>query len=33
VIIRRFVGQKSLREIATELGRSEGAIKQLQVNG
>ena len=31
VIIRRFVGQKSLREIATELGRSEGAIKQLQL--
>ena len=31
VIIRRFVGQKSLREIAMELGRSEGAIKQLQL--
>ena len=31
VIIRRFVGQKSLREISTELGRSEGAIKQLQL--
>jgi RNA polymerase sigma-70 factor, ECF subfamily len=31
VIIRRFVGQKSLREIATELRRSEGAIKQLQL--
>lgn len=31
VIIRRFVGQKSLHEIATELGRSEGAIKQLQL--
>jgi RNA polymerase sigma-70 factor (ECF subfamily) len=31
VIIRRFVAQKSLREIATELGRSEGAIKQLQL--
>ena len=31
VIIRRFVGQKSLREIAIELGRSEGAIKQLQL--
>jgi RNA polymerase sigma-70 factor (ECF subfamily) len=31
VIIRRFVGQKSLREIAAELGRSEGAIKQLQL--
>ena len=31
VIIRRFVGQKTLHEIATELGRSEGAIKQLQL--
>jgi RNA polymerase sigma-70 factor, ECF subfamily len=31
VIIRRFVVQKSLREIAAELGRSEGAIKQLQL--
>jgi RNA polymerase sigma-70 factor (ECF subfamily) len=31
VIIRRFVGQKSPRAIATELGRSEGAIKQLQL--
>jgi RNA polymerase sigma-70 factor (ECF subfamily) len=31
VIIRRFVVQKSLREIATEFGRSEGAIKQLQL--
>jgi RNA polymerase sigma-70 factor (ECF subfamily) len=31
VIIRRFVGQRRLREIAMELGRSEGAIKQLQL--
>jgi len=31
VILWRFVGQKSLREIAEELGRSEGAIKQLQL--
>lgn len=30
VIERRFVGQKSVREIAQELGRSEGAVKQLQ---
>ena len=30
VICRRFIDQKSLREIAHELGRSEGAIKQLQ---
>ena len=31
VILWRFVGQKSLREMASELGRSEGAIKQLQL--
>ena len=31
VIILRFVGQKSLAEIAADLGRSEGAIKQLQL--
>jgi len=31
VILWRFVGQKSLREMATQLGRSEGAIKQLQL--
>lgn len=30
VIIRRFVEQKSIREISEELGKSEGAIKQLQ---
>ena len=30
VIIRRFVDQKSVREISQELGRTEGAIKQLQ---
>jgi RNA polymerase sigma-70 factor (ECF subfamily) len=30
VVLRRFVDQKSIREIAQELGRSEGAIKQLQ---
>lgn len=30
VIIRRFVDEKSVREISAELGRSEGAIKQLQ---
>jgi RNA polymerase sigma-70 factor (ECF subfamily) len=30
VILRRFVDQKNTREIAHELGRSEGAIKQLQ---
>ena len=30
VIVLRFVEQKSIREIALELQRSEGAIKQLQ---
>jgi RNA polymerase sigma-70 factor (ECF subfamily) len=31
VIHLRFVDQKSIREIAQELGRSEGAVKQLQL--
>jgi RNA polymerase sigma-70 factor (ECF subfamily) len=30
VIVRRFVEQRSIREIAQEFSRSEGAIKQLQ---
>jgi RNA polymerase sigma-70 factor (ECF subfamily) len=30
VIIKRFVEEKSIRDIAGEFGRSEGAIKQLQ---
>ncbi len=30
VLERRFFDQRSIREIAQELGRSEGAIKQLQ---
>src|SRR5436190_5722725 len=30
VILKRFVEEKSIREIAEELRRSEGAIKQLQ---
>lgn len=30
VVIRRFVEQRSIREIAQELHRSEGAVKQLQ---
>ncbi len=30
VIIMRFAEERSIREIAQQLGRSEGAIKQLQ---
>jgi len=30
VLLLRFVKQKSIREIANDLGRSEGAVKQLQ---
>jgi len=30
VVGMRFAEEKSIREIATELGRSEGAVKQLQ---
>jgi RNA polymerase sigma-70 factor (ECF subfamily) len=33
VISMRFAEEKSIREIATELERSEGAIKQLQFRG
>ena len=29
-ILRRFVDQRSTRDIARELGRSEGAVRQLQ---
>ena len=31
VIIRRFVDQRSIQEVAQELGRTEGAVKQLQL--
>lgn len=31
VIQQRFVEQKSIREIAADLGRTEGAVKQLQL--
>jgi RNA polymerase sigma-70 factor (ECF subfamily) len=31
VIVRRFIEQRSIREVAAELSRSEGAIKQLQL--
>jgi RNA polymerase sigma-70 factor, ECF subfamily len=30
VIFQRFVEQRSIKEIAQQLGRSEGAVKQLQ---
>jgi len=33
VIRLRFAEEKSIREIADELGRSEGAVKQLQFRG
>jgi RNA polymerase sigma-70 factor (ECF subfamily) len=33
VIAMRFAEGKTIREIASELGRSEGAIKQLQFRG
>ena len=33
VIVMRFAEQKSTREIAADLGRSEGAVKQLQFRG
>jgi RNA polymerase sigma-70 factor (ECF subfamily) len=33
VIAMRFVEEKSIREIAGELGRTEGAVKQLQFRG
>ena len=29
----RFAGEKSIREIASEIGRTEGAVKQLQFRG
>lgn len=31
VILWRFVEQKNVREVAAKLGRSEGAVKQLQL--
>jgi len=33
VIVLRFGEEKSIREIASELNRSEGAVKQLQFRG
>ena len=33
VVVLRFAEEKSIREIAQQLGRSEGAIKQLQFRG
>jgi RNA polymerase sigma-70 factor, ECF subfamily len=33
VVVMRFADEKSIREIASEIGRSEGAVKQLQFRG
>jgi len=33
VVMMRFAEEKSIREIAKELGKSEGAVKQLQFRG
>jgi RNA polymerase sigma-70 factor (ECF subfamily) len=33
VIAMRFAEEKSIREVAEELGRTEGAVKQLQFRG
>jgi RNA polymerase sigma-70 factor, ECF subfamily len=33
VVVMRFAEEKSIREIANEIGRSEGAVKQLQFRG
>lgn len=33
VLVQRFIQQHTIRDIAKEMGRSEGAIKQLQLRG
>lgn len=33
VVVMRFAEQKSIREIAAQIGRTEGAVKQLQFRG
>jgi RNA polymerase sigma-70 factor, ECF subfamily len=33
VVVMRFAEEKSIREIAQELGKSEGAVKQMQFRG
>ena len=33
VLVMRFGGERSIRDIASAIGRSEGAVKQLQWRG
>ena len=33
VLVQRFIHQHSIRDIAREMGRTDGAIKQLQLRG
>jgi RNA polymerase sigma-70 factor (ECF subfamily) len=33
VVVLRFVEQKSIKEVAREIGKTEGAVKQLQFRG
>jgi len=33
VLVLRFVEEKSLKEVAREIGKTEGAVKQLQFRG
>jgi len=33
VIVQRFIEERSIRDVAVRIGRSEGAVKQLQLRG